>query len=255
MRNAKAVIVCLFGLAALLAVAGPAGAKPAREQPVATLTLKPGTPGQVELPVTIQLAIALTLLTLAPAFLILLTSFTRIVIVLAFLRSAIGVSQIPPNQVLIGLALFLTFFSMAPTLERVNKEAVQPYMAGQGDFKGAVNSGLKPLREFMFRQAGEKDLALFLRLSGEPRPKTPDDLPTYVLVPAFSISELKRAFEIGFLVYLPFLVIDLVVASVLMSMGMLMLPPVMVSLPFKVLLFVLVDGWRLVTESLLLTFH
>jgi len=235
--------------------ASTAQAQRQSEEPLASLTLRPAAGQQVELPITVQLLIALTLLSLAPAAVILLTAFTRIVIVLSFLRSAIGVAQIPPNQVLIGLALFLTFFTMAPTVRSIERQAVRPYLEGKSDFRTALAEGTGPLREFMFRQAGEKDLALFLRLSGEPRPKRPQDVPSYVLVPAFAIGELKRAFEIGFLIYLPFLVIDLVVASVLMSMGMLMLPPVMISLPFKVLLFVLVDGWRLVTEALILSFH
>lgn len=204
---------------------------------------------------SLQILILLTILTLAPAILIMLTSFTRIVIVLSFIRNALGSQQVPPNQVLIGLALFLTFFVMAPTLNKVNEQALQPYLKGQITQEVALERAVRPLREFMFRQTREKDLALFVKLAKAPRPKNPGDVPTYVLIPAFVISEIKTAFEIGFVIYIPFLVIDMVVASILMSMGMLMLPPVMISLPFKILLFVMVDGWNLVIGSLVRSFH
>lgn len=213
-----------------------------------------GTPGSPGAPVAVQVLVLLTVLSLAPALLVMVTSFTRIIIVLAFIRSAVGIPQLPPNQVLIGLALFLTFFVMAPTWNAVNKQAIEPYMAGQISQEQALEQGLGPLREFMLRQAREKDLALFVYLAGLERPRTPDDVPTYVLVPAFIISELKTAFQMGFIILIPFLVIDLVVSSVLMTVGMMMLPPVMISMPFKVLLFVLVDGWHLLVGSLVASF-
>ncbi|MEN6326325.1 MAG: flagellar type III secretion system pore protein FliP [Syntrophomonas sp.] len=203
----------------------------------------------------LQLIILITILTLAPAIIILLTSFTRIIVVLGFIRSSLATQQMPPNQVLIGLALFLTFFVMAPTLQQVNSQALQPYMKGQITQEAAFDKGIKPLRTFMFKQTREKDLALFVKLSKIKRPRNFTDIPNYVLIPSFVISELKTAFQIGFVIFIPFLVIDMVVASALMSMGMMMLPPMMISLPFKILLFVLVDGWNLVIQSLIMSFN
>lgn len=211
-----------------------------------------GGPDQVA--TSLQVLAALTILTLAPAILILMTSFTRIIVVLSFVRSALATNQMPPNQVLVGLALFLTFFTMAPTWQVVNTQALQPYLEGHLSQEQAFEKALDPIRSFMFKQTREKDLELFVELSGSPRPKNRQEVSTYVLIPAFVISELKTAFQLGFLVFIPFIVIDMVVASTLMSMGMLMLPPVMISLPFKVLLFVMVDGWRLVIQSLLLSY-
>ncbi|MCC6483939.1 MAG: flagellar type III secretion system pore protein FliP [Armatimonadetes bacterium] len=204
---------------------------------------------------TVQLLLMLTVLSVAPAILLMCTSFTRIVIVLSLTRSALGTQQVPPNAVLLGLALFLTFFTMAPTLNQVNEKAVKPFMAKQIDFDQAVDRGSKPVRAFMFKQTRESDVALFVKLSKMPRPHTQADIPTSVLAPAFIISELKTAFTIGFVIFIPFLVIDMVVSITLMSMGMMMLPPVLVSLPFKILLFVLVDGWQLIAQSLSLSFH
>jgi flagellar biosynthesis protein FliP len=196
----------------------------------------------------------LTVLTLAPAILIMMTSFTRIVVVLSFLRQALGTQQMPPNQVIVGLALFLSFFIMAPTWKAISTNAIDPYLSEKIDQKLAYERAEGPLREFMFGQTREKDLELFLSLSKERKPATREEVPTYVLVPSFIISELKTAFQIGFMLYLPFLVLDMVVASVLMAMGMMMLPPVVVSLPFKLLLFVLVDGWELIVGSLVKSF-
>jgi flagellar biosynthetic protein FliP len=203
---------------------------------------------------TIQIIMLLTILTLAPAILMLMTSFTRIVIVLSFLRQALGSQQIPPNQILIGLALFMTFFIMRPIGVEIYDTAWTPYVENRMSLDKAVVIGLKPLRQFMFKQTREKDLALFIYLSKSPRPKNQDDVPTTVLIPAFVISELKTAFTVGFLIYIPFLIIDMVVASTLMSMGMMMLPPVMISLPFKILLFILVDGWHLIARALIVSF-
>jgi flagellar biosynthetic protein FliP len=208
-----------------------------------------------DLSVTLQIVLLLTVLALAPSIIIMLTSFTRIVIVFSFLRQAIGTQQMPPNQLLVGLALILTFFVMAPVITQVNQTAVQPYLKGEIPQSQAYEKGIQPIREFMFKQTREKDLALFVRLSKVAPPKNKEDIPTYVLIPGFVISELRIAFQISFVLFIPFLIIDMVVASVLMSMGMLMLPPIMVSLPFKILLFVLVDGWYLIVNSLVSSFH
>ncbi len=203
---------------------------------------------------SLMLLLMLTVLSLAPAILMMMTGFVRIVVVLGFVRRAIGTEQVPPNQVVLGLALFLTLFVMAPTFQKINREALQPYIAGQLAPKEAYDTGIQPVRVFLFDHCRKSDLALFVNLAGLDRPQTRDDIPMQVLVPAFMISELKTAFIIGFVIYIPFLVIDMVVASILLSMGMMMLPPVVVSLPFKVLLFVLVDGWNLVGGSLMKTF-
>ena len=194
-------------------------------------------------------------LSLIPAAVFTLTGFTRIIIVLGFIRTGLGTPTAPPNQVLVGIALFLTIFVMAPTFNQIKRDAVDPLRAEKITQVQALKRAEKPMREFMFDQTRTKDLALFARLAKLERPKTRADIPTYVLIPAFTISELKTAFQIGFLIFLPFLIIDLVVASTLMSMGMMMLPPVFISLPFKILLFVLVDGWNLVTQSLVQSFH
>jgi flagellar biosynthetic protein FliP len=197
----------------------------------------------------------LTVLSVAPAIVMMMTSFSRIVIVLALTRSALGTQQIPPNQVLMGLALCLTFFTMQPTLAEINNRALQPYLTKRMPFEKAVQTALPPVRRFMLRQTRQNDLALFVDLSRLPRPRTARDVPTYVLVPAFIVSELKTAFTMGFVIFLPFLVIDLVVSMILMSMGMVMLPPVLISLPFKLLLFVMIDGWNLLTRALALSFR
>ena len=246
-----------LGLAVLglLALAGSAlAAGDAPPIPVLNLTARPaGSPAEVAS--SLQIVALLTILSLAPALLVLMTAFTRIVIVLALLRQALGVQNIPPNQVLIGLALFLTFFVMQPVGQRSYDEGLRPYLAGRAGWESSLDKTLKPVREFMLKQTREKDLALFVHLSRAPRPRTPDEVSTTALVPAFVISELRHAFEIGFVIYLPFLVIDLIVASALMSMGMLMLPPVMISLPFKLLLFVLVDGWHLLVRTVVTSFR
>ncbi|MGZ4107681.1 MAG: flagellar type III secretion system pore protein FliP [Tumebacillaceae bacterium] len=200
---------------------------------------------------SLQIIAMLTVLSLAPSILILMTCFTRIVIVLSFVRNALALQQMPPTQVLIGLALFLTFFVMAPTFSQVNDQAVQPYLKGTITQTQALDKAVVPLKQFMAKQTRQQDLQLFLDFRKQPTPKTVDDIPVTTLVPAYTISELKTAFQIGFMIFIPFLIIDMVVASVLMSMGMMMLPPVMISMPFKVLLFVMVDGWYLVVKSLL----
>jgi len=202
----------------------------------------------------LQVMFLLTAIALAPTMLLMLTSFTRIIIVLGFLRQALGSQQVPPNQVLLGLALFMTMFIMAPTFREIQTTAIQPYLANQIDTKEAMRRGMDPLRAFMLRNTRDNDLILFLEMAREPQPATAADTKNYILIPAFCLSELKTAFEIGFLIYIPFLVIDVVVASTVMSMGMMMLPPVIISLPFKLLLFVLVDGWHLILRGLAQSF-
>jgi flagellar biosynthetic protein FliP len=202
----------------------------------------------------IKIIFFLTVLSLAPAIMVMVTSFTRIVVVLSFLKHALGTHQMPPNQLLVGLALFLTYFVMMPVWSQINTEAIQPLTKGEISEEEALARSVEPVRGFMLKHVREKDLAIFVDMGGIPRPQSIDDIPTYVLIPAFITSELKTAFQIGFFLFLPFLVIDMAVASVLMSMGMMMVPPIMVSLPLKILLFVLVDGWQLVVKSTVLGF-
>ena len=200
--------------------------------------------------VTLQIFLLMTILSLAPAIMIMVTSFTRIVIVLSLLRRALGTMQMPPNQVMVGLALFLTFFIMTPVWQQIDQNALQPYLAKKINNQQALQNAVSPLREFMLKQTREKDLALFVDIAKMKRPQNTSEIPTTVLIPSFIISEVKTAFQIGLLLYVPFLIIDMVVASVLLSMGMMMLPPIMVSLPFKLMLFVLADGWYLLVGSL-----
>jgi len=220
--------------------------------PAVTVTTNPG--GGQTYSLTLQILILMTVLTLLPAILLMMTAFTRIVIVLAILRQAIGAGQTPPNQVLIGLALFLTLFVMAPVISKINTEAAQPYLADKIDASIALDRALVPLKGFMLEQTRESDIATFVRIAGGKGFDKPADVPINILVPAFVTSELKTAFQIGFLLFIPFVIIDLVVASVLMSMGMMMLSPVLISLPFKIMLFVLIDGWALVMGTLAQSF-
>ena len=227
----------------------------AAQLPIPNVNIDMGTANEPQEVVgSLQLLLLLTVLTLVPAILALMTSFTRTVVVLSFVRSALATQQTPPNQVLIGLALFLTFFIMAPVYQQINQTAIEPYVSGEISQEEALEIGAVPLREFMFKQTREKDLALFINIAEAERPRTKDDVPLNVLIPAFVISELKTAFQMGFMLFIPFIIIDMVVASTLMSMGMFMLPPVMTSLPFKLLLFVMVDGWHLVIKSLVESF-
>lgn len=221
----------------------------------ASLNIDLGNSTAQQTSTSLQILLLLTVLSIAPAILVLMTSFTRIIVVLSFVRNALGTQQLPPNQVLIGLALFLTFFVMFPTWNDLNTQALQPYLKNQITQTEALQKAEEPLRTFMFKQTREKDLQLFVELAKMERPKTYKDIPTYVLIPAFVISELKTAFQMGFAIFIPFMVIDMIVSSTLMSMGMMMLPPMMISLPFKLLLFVLVDGWHLVVQSLVTSFH
>lgn len=220
-----------------------------------SLTLDLGQTGTKQTAVVLQILALLTVLSLAPALFIMVTSFTRMVIVLSFLRQALGTQQVPPNQVLISLALFLTMFVMAPVGQAVYKDALQPLLAEQIGYEDAWNRGIQPIRGFMLKQMRDKDLELFLELSQSPKPTKMDQVPTHVIIPAFVLSELRISFQIGFLLYIPFLIVDMVVASVLMSMGMMLLPPVMISLPFKLILFVLADGWYLVVGSMVKSFQ
>jgi len=246
----------LPGLALIAALAGDAwgaGAAPALS-PTVNFNVDAGLTAEA-LPTTIQIVALLTLLSLLPALVMMVTSFTRILIVLSFTRSALGTQQIPPNMVLVGLALFLTAFTMAPVWRAVDENALQPYLKHEIGYEEAAEKAVQPVREFMLRQATESELALFVKLSKLPRPQAPDDIPTYVVVPAFMVGELKRAFTMGFMIFIPFVVIDMVIATTLMSMGMMMMPPVVISLPCKILLFVLVNGWEVVTQSIVTSFH
>ncbi len=242
--------ILFFAVLAFILVAGTAAAQ---NLPGFRLEVQEAETPE-DLAVTIQIILLITFLTLAPAILILLTSFTRIVIVLSLLRHALSTQQIPPNQVIIGLALFLTFFVMTPVFDEINEQAVQPYLNEEIGQREAFDRAVVPLRRFMITHTRQKDIALFMRVAELPQPANESEVPTRVVIPAFVISELQTAFEMGFMLFIPFLIIDMVVASVLMSMGMLMLPPIMISLPFKILLFVLVDGWHLLVQSLVQSF-
>ena len=211
--------------------------------------------GPKDVALSLQILFLLTILTLAPAIIMMMTAFTRVVIVLDFIKRALSLQQMPPNQIIVGFSLFLTFFIMAPTFTKINEEALQPYLKGRIDNETFFNKGIEPLRGFMFRQTREKDIALFIKLAKLQKPKNQKEVPTYCLIPAFMISELKSAFEIGIYIFIPFIVIDMIVASALMAMGMIMLPPVMISLPFKIILFILVDGWNLLTYELVRSFR
>jgi flagellar biosynthesis protein FliP len=255
-RSSFAIKLLLAALALLVFGVVAAHAAPATPPQPADPALQVPLPGNNQDPGTNLSILALfTLITLGPSLLIMMTGFTRILIVLGFLRNALGTPSIPPNQVLVGFSLFLTIFVMGPTFSQMNTQALQPYLDGKMDAKTAIQTAQEPIRDFMLKQTGRSELAMFVKLSRQPPPKTKDDLPLTTLVPAFMISEVKTAFQIGFLIYIPFLIIDLVVASTLMSMGMMMLPPAMISLPFKLLLFVLVDGWSLLAENLVAGFH
>jgi flagellar biosynthetic protein FliP len=248
-RYAAAALAVLF----LTAVGGFALAQPPPLLPSVTIGVEQADkPEQVS--TLLQILFLLTVLSLAPAIVVMMTSFTRIAVVFSLMRHALGTQQMPPNQVLIGLALLLTFFLMAPVYNRIHAEALQPYPAEEISQEEAITKALDPVRQFMFKQTRKKDLALFMDISKAERPKDMSEIPTLVLIPSFVISELKTAFQIGFLIYVPFLVIDMVVASVLLSMGMMMLPPFMVSLPFKLMLFVLIDGWNLLVGSMVRSF-
>ncbi|MBY0277993.1 flagellar type III secretion system pore protein FliP [Candidatus Binatia bacterium] len=252
-RRRRRLALLLFGVAAF-AVGFAVGALPALAASGPSVAVDLGSDSD-RWGTGIQLVILFTLLSFAPAMLIGLSAFVRIVIVLAFVRQAVGTQQMPPNQVILALALFLTFFVMMPTFREINHAAVEPYLEESIAPSEALQRGFAPLRTFMLRQTREKDLALFLGINGGERPATAADVPADVVIPAFLISELKSAFQISFMVYIPFLVLDMVVAAILTSMGMITLPPVLISLPFKLMIFVLVDGWNLLVSALVKSFH
>lgn len=250
-RVAPSLLLAIAVLALVTAVTGDASAQ---SLPKITIGVEEGPSGGGQLATGLKIALFLTALSLVPSLLVMMTAFTRIVVVFSFLRQAMSTPSMPPNQVLLSLALFLTVFIMMPVWGEVNDRALKPLIAGEIDEQQALSAGSEPVREFMLGQTREKDLMLFTRASGAERPNGPEDLSMAVILPSFMLSELKTAFQIGFVLYIPFLVVDLVVASVLMSMGMMMLPPAMISLPFKILLFVLVDGWHLIVRSLIKSF-
>jgi flagellar biosynthetic protein FliP len=242
-------ILLIPAIILLIAIGIPAAAM-ALQLPTMQIGLGETTnPKQVS--VLIEILLVFTILSIAPALLMMMTCFTRLIVAFSFLKKALGTQTTPPNQTLIGLALFLTLFIMAPVFKQMNETAVKPYLDEKIPLEQAVETGMVPLRSFMFKQTREKDLALFMSLAKLNKPKNKDEVPTSILVPAFMISELKTSFEIGFVLFLPFLVIDMVVSSILLAMGMMMLPPVMISMPFKLLLFVMVDGWNLIVGSLI----
>ena len=256
MKSKAPFWLILVGVACFLWISSPWAAAQTQAWPIPTVKIGVGEAKDAgEVSVLIQILILLTVLSLAPAILMMMTSFTRLVVVLSFLRHAMGTNQMPPNQLLIGLALFLTFFIMTPVYQTVHEKAWVPYQQKKITQAQALEEALKPVRQFMFKQTREKDLALFVQLSKMTRPKNQEEIPTTVLLPAFMISELKTAFQIGCILYIPFLIVDMVVSSVLLSVGMMMLPPVMISLPFKLLLFVLVDGWNLLVGSMVKSFY
>ncbi|TFH64921.1 MAG: flagellar type III secretion system pore protein FliP [Candidatus Zixiibacteriota bacterium] len=246
----SAIIISVFVILMLLASAGVQ----AQTLPKLTLQVDKGSDSK-GLSTTLQIVLLLTVLALAPSILVMMTSFIRIIIVLSFVRQALGTNQLPPSQLIMGVALVMTIFVMSPIISRVHDKAWMPYMNGEITQKQLYEEGIKPLRAFMLQQTREKDLALFVKYAGLQKPQTQDDIPTHVVVPGFILSELRTSFQISLIIFIPFLVIDMVVASVLMSMGMMMLPPVLVALPFKILLFVMVDGWYLIVKSLLESFH
>lgn len=252
-KHRSKLLLILLALLLAVSLSGCAAGE-GWQAPGVSLTVDPDGEEAEQVSTGVELLVLLTVLSLAPAILILATSFTRIVIVLSMVRSAIGTPTIPPNQVIIGLALLLTFFIMSPVYNQINEDAIQPFVNNEIDQDTAIELAIEPVRTFMFEQTREKDLMLFLDINGQGQPETLDDISTVVLLPAFVISELRTAFIMGFAIYIPFLVIDMVIASILLAMGMMMLPPSVVSLPFKILLFVMVDGWYLITRSLSISF-
>ncbi len=252
MNKRKYTLLIIVSLVLLNSIFSPACGQ---SVPIPNINISIGEsndPG--DLSVTLKILFLITVLSIAPTILIMLTSFTRMVVVFSFLRHAMGTQQMPPNQVIISLALFLTFFIMTPVWQEINHNALQPFLSKEVSYEVALDRAAQPLKEFMLKQTREKDLALLMKVSKVKKPRTASDVQMTTLVPAFVISELKTAFQIGFLIYVPFLILDMVVACVLLSMGMMMLPPIMISLPFKLLLFVLVDGWYLIVGSLIRSF-
>jgi flagellar biosynthetic protein FliP len=255
MKKSKAIIIIVFLLFMTLPVPAMGQNVGGLRMPIPKISFdidEARKPKDVAL--SLQILFLLTILSLAPSIIIMMTAFTRVVIVLDFIKRALSLQQMPPTQVIVGLSLFLTFFIMAPTFTKINDNALQPYLKGKISNEKFLDKAMGPMRAFMLKQVREKDLALFIRMGKIKEPKTQDDVPTYCLIPAFMISELRRAFEIGIFLFLPFIVIDMIIASALMAMGMIMLPPVMISLPFKIILFILVDGWNLIAYELVRSF-
>jgi flagellar biosynthetic protein FliP len=250
----KKKLIMIGLMVSLWSIVGVSIASAASVNPIPNVGIQIGDSSGQPNTSSLSIILLITILSIAPAILVLMTSFTRIVIVLGFVRSSLGTQQMPPNQVLIGLALFLTLFVMSPTLSTINEVALQPYIKGEITQTVALDKASEPMKEFMYTHTRPKDIKLFLDYSKMEAPKNYKDIPLSVMIPAFAISELKTGFQMGFMIFIPFLIIDIVVASVLMAMGMMMLPPVMISLPFKILLFVLVDGWYLVVKQLLISY-
>ncbi|MCX6139019.1 MAG: flagellar type III secretion system pore protein FliP [Ignavibacteriales bacterium] len=252
----RTVVSIIILSAIVIGFAASAAEAQVKQLPMPKISLEVGKSSKPEdVSVTMQILFLMTILSLAPALLILTTCFTRIIVVFHFLKQAMGTPQMPPSQVLVGLAMFLTFFIMAPVWNKINTVAIQPYLNEKLPMAAAYEKGVEPLREFMFKQTREEDLALFVKMAQLNKPQNRAEVPTYVVIPAFAISELRAGFQIGFIIYIPFLIIDAVIASILMSMGMMMLPPQMLSVPFKILLFILVDGWHLIVGSLLMSYQ
>jgi len=255
MKRRKYISTILLFITTLVLLGSVFSPAYSQSAPIPSIHIAIGdTEEPADLAVTLKILFLITILSIAPTILIMLTSFTRMVVVFSFLRHAMGTQQMPPNQVIISLALFLTFFIMMPVWNEINHSALQPYLAKEVSYETALDQAAQPLKKFMLKQTREKDLALLMKISKIKKPKSASDVPLITLIPAFVISELRIAFQIGFLIYVPFLILDMVVACVLLSMGMLMLPPIMISLPFKLLLFVLVDGWYLIVGSLIRSF-
>ncbi len=251
MLNKRRTLIFLGALLSFLLMAKTGWAEPL----IPNIDINVGTSNQPrDVAVTLQILALLTILSIAPSILLMTTAFVRIVVVIGFLRNALSTQNVPPNQVVIALSLFLTAYIMGPYWSAANEQGLQPYLSGQISQEEAIRNVVAPMREYMFKQTREADLALFVNLSGDERPDTQEDVSTFTLIPAYVISELKTAFQIGFMIYIPFIVIDMIVASTLMGMGMMMLPPVMISMPFKILLFVMVDGWHLLIQSLIVSF-
>ena len=251
MKKSVFIFLILFTFLALK----PTMAQHATTVPIPKIGINIGTSeNPQDVSVTLQILLLMTVLSLAPSLLIMTTSYLRIIIVFHFLKSALGTQSMPPSQLLAGIALFITFFVMAPTWSKVNDTALKPLMDGKIKLEEAYDKGVQPIREFMFKNVRDEDLALFISLANLKRPENRNDLPTYIVVPAFAISELRAGFIIGFFLFIPFLMIDMIVSSILMSMGMMMIPPMLISLPFKILLFVLVDGWNLIIGSVVRSF-
>lgn len=255
MRQLLRSTVVFAGLLAAVSLFGVAEAASSLKMPGVEISVGGSSPGAPGLGAAVQILLGLTVLSLAPAILISMTSFVRIIVVLSMLRHAFGMQETPPNTVLVSLALFLTLFTMMPVVEQVNSQALQPLIANKLSVEEAYSKGVSPIRDFMIRQTREQDLALMVEISGKVLPKTVEEVSLVHLIPSFMLSELRTAFQIGFVVFLPFLLIDLVVSTILMSLGMMMVPPVMISLPIKILMFVLIDGWNLVVRSLIASFH